>query len=351
MSVYLDKKRKTWRYDFVMEGVRYHGSQFQTKKEARKAEAERRKQVEYDLQNPQPQPRVETHMDFLTLINRRLAHVEAYFSESHFNDTLYAAKRWAKRWKKLKVEDITSEMLEKYIFERLKISSYVANKEIRQLRAMFNLGIKKKWIKENPANDLDFFPVEKKVKYVPSIVDIKKVISQGNQEQQDYLTLIWHTMARVGEINRLTWDDVSLEQQYVLLYTRKKKGGHLTPRKVKMTKEVFEILSRKNAHRDKNKPWVFWHKYYDQKKNKFVTGPYQDRKRLMENLCKKAEVKYFRYHALRHAGASLLDDQNVPISTIQKLLGHENRTTTEIYLHSMDGRDWLAMDTFERAIN
>ena len=32
-------------------------------------------------------------------------------------------------------------------------------------------------------------------------------------------------MSRVSEINRLTWDDINLEERYVILYTRKKKGG------------------------------------------------------------------------------------------------------------------------------
>jgi integrase len=46
--------------------------------------------------------------------------------------------------------------------------------------------------------------------------------------------------------------------------------------------------------------------------------------------CKKAGVKYFRFHALRHSGASIMDNSNVPIGAIQRILGHENRTTTEI---------------------
>jgi integrase len=48
---------------------------------------------------------------------------------------------------------------------------------------------------------------------------------------QDYLWTIVLTMGRVGEINRLTWHDVDFENRQVALYTRKKKGGHLTPRK------------------------------------------------------------------------------------------------------------------------
>ena len=63
----------------------------------------------------------------------------------------------------------------------------------------------------------------------------------------------------------------------------------------------------------------------------------------------KAGVRYFRYHPLRHSGASLMDNNNVPIGTIQRILGHENRSTTEIYLHSIGQAERQAMDVYERA--
>jgi integrase len=63
----------------------------------------------------------------------------------------------------------------------------------------------------------------------------------------------------------------------------------------------------------------------------------------MKGLCYQAGVKYLRYHALRHAGASALDSLGVPVATIQKLLGHENRTTTEIYLHSIGRNEYEAI--------
>jgi integrase len=64
----------------------------------------------------------------------------------------------------------------------------------------------------------------------------------------------------------------------------------------------------------------------------------------MRTLCNRAGVRYFRYHALRHFGASLLEQANVPIGSIQRLLGHENRTTTELYLHSIGESERQAMD-------
>jgi integrase len=68
----------------------------------------------------------------------------------------------------------------------------------------------------------------------------------------------------------------------------------------------------------------------------------------MKTLCKKVGVQNFRFHALRHFGASVLDCANVNIGSIQRILGHENRTTTEIYLHSMGESERKAMAIYER---
>ncbi|MGV8074189.1 MAG: tyrosine-type recombinase/integrase [Syntrophobacteraceae bacterium] len=116
-----------------------------------------------------------------------------------------------------------------------------------------------------------------------------------------------------------------------------------------MTRKLFEILSRRYASRNPNKPWVFWHTYHSSKTEELKEGPYQDRKRIMDTLCRKAGVKYFRFHALRHSGASIMETNNVPIGSIQKILGHENRSTIEIYLHTIEEAERMAISIYERA--
>jgi integrase len=153
----------------------------------------------------------------------------------------------------------------------------------------------------------------------------------------------------MSEINHLEWKDVDLEQRELILYTRKKKGSHLTPRKVPITKRLHAILIQRFQDRDKNKPWVFWHRYFSKKDSAYMEGPYRDRKRLMRTLCEKAGVKYFRFHAFRHAGATVMDNNNVPLGAIQSILGHENRSTTEIYVHALGNSARNAMDIYESA--
>ena len=288
-------------------------------------------------------------MAFLEMVNVRLDYVKAYNSRHHYQDYCYMARQWIKRWGKLTCNEITAEMIEKFILQRSRVSNYVANKEIRYLRATFNFAIKKKMLLQNPTEDLSFLPVEKRIKYIPPLEDIDKVISIASKDVQDYLWTIRETMGRVSEINRLLWNDVNLQDGYITLYTRKKRGGHLTPRRIWMTEKLHTILTERAHSRQDKHPWIFWHRYFSRKDGCWKEGPFQNRKRIMKTLCKKADVPYFRYHALRHAGASLMDSINTPIGTIQKILGHENRKTTEIYLHSFNETEKQAIRNYELA--
>jgi hypothetical protein len=175
------------------------------------------------------------------------------------------------------------------------------------------------------------------------------VILAADEDTQDYLWAIHDSMARVSEINLLCWDDGAFQDKYIILYTRKKKGAHLTPGQVPMTQRLFEILSRCFQRRKPDMPWVFWHRYWSSKAGKWCTGPFGDRKKFMKTLRRKVGVRYFRFHALRHSGASLMDGNNVPIGAIQRIPGHENRKTTRIYLHSMGQAEREAIAIFERA--
>ncbi len=44
-----------------------------------------------------------------------------------------------------------------------------------------------------------------------------------------------------------------------------------------------------------------------------------------------------------------MDSINIPLSEIQKILGHENRKTTEGYIHTTRGRSVEVMRAFEKA--
>jgi site-specific recombinase XerD len=152
--------------------------------------------------DPKQEEQTPTAMGFLELVNRRLDHVKAYNSESHYRDHIYLAKRWIKQWKHYSCGEILTDMIEPYLLKRSKVSAYTANRDLRCLRALFNFGVKRKWVQVNPTCGIPFLPVERRLKHIPPKEDVLRVIMAADPEIQDYLWTIKETMARTSEVNR-----------------------------------------------------------------------------------------------------------------------------------------------------
>ena len=64
--------------------------------------------------------------------------------------------------------------------------------------------------------------------------------------------------------------------------------------------------------------------------------PYRNRRKQIRTACKLAGVPYYSWHCIRHHVASLLaDTHKESLPTIQKMLGHQNVTTTARYIQSL----------------
>ena len=133
MSVY-SVKGKGWRYDFTRKGIRHTEAWFKTKKEAVRAEAKHREELEHPVlivQEP-------TVTGFLELVNLRLDHVKAYSSGEYYKTHLHMARRWVKKWGTSVCKDITQQGIQDFLLTRNEVSAFTANKELRHLRATFN---------------------------------------------------------------------------------------------------------------------------------------------------------------------------------------------------------------------
>ncbi len=61
-------------------------------------------------------------------------------------------------------------------------------------------------------------------------------------------------------------------------------------------------------------------------------GPNSEANKYLAQLAALARIrKHITYHTARHTCATLLVHQGVPITTVQKLLGHTSVRTTEVY--------------------
>ena len=76
-------------------------------------------------------------MAFLELVNRRLDHVKAYNSASHYRDYCYMAQEMGYKMGNLMVSEISRAMVQDLILERNRVSACTANQELRYLKGDF----------------------------------------------------------------------------------------------------------------------------------------------------------------------------------------------------------------------
>jgi len=206
-------------------------------------------------------------------------------------------------------------------------SGYAANKDRKNLVAGWNWGMKYMdpvLPAPNPCL-VEKMPEIRHPRYTPPEKDFWAVFSAASGQDRCMLLCFLHLAARRGEIFRLAWEDVDFGESNVRLATRKRQGGSLEYNWLPMTDDLHnELLAHRQGSTSK---WVF---------TEPLTGePYVNRKRWMKALCKKAGVKTFGVHAIRHLTASILAKEGVPSVQIQNILRHKKLSTTELYLHQM----------------
>jgi len=85
------------------------------------------------------------------------------------------------------------------------------------------------------------------------------------------------------------------------------------------------------------KPLFLLEKYKENLKHFFLLKENSNVNKDLQKLANLASLnKNISFHTARHTNATLLIYKGVNITTIQKLLGHRNIKTTQIYAHVMD---------------
>jgi len=153
-----------------------------------------------------------------------------------------------------------------------------------------------------------------------------------------------NTEMRKGEILGLKWDDVDLVHGFILLQITKNGERREIPINNTLMGTLKDLFAgTKERPRRIDIPYVF----YDRK----TDGRYNNVQKSFNTAMKKASIKDFRFHDLRHTFASHLVMAGVSITTIKELLGHKTLTMTLRYAHLAPSHKVKAVDVLDGAIN
>ena len=207
------------------------------------------------------------------------------------------------------LQEITSLDVEKYKQKRIKeVSPSTVNREMTCLKTIFNKA--KEWgkIKENQISSVKLFKVQNaRLRYLEK-EEIARLIQACPGYLKAIVTVALNTGMRKGEILSLKWPDIDFRNR--LIYVLQTKNREI--REIPMNDIVFRILLK--VRKNPKSPYVFCKKEGSPYRN--ITGGFT-------NALKRARIRDFRFHDLRHTFASHLVMAGIDLKTVQELLGHK----------------------------
>lgn len=328
MGLWRDKKRGDWRYSFEAVKKVYAGGGFKTKAEARAAREDRRKKVKAEAGK-----QTVTDTGFLRLVNLYLDWSERRHAAGNVNNKKVVFRKFVAFLEISEDSDydilsLSPARLAGFLATSPSQNSY--NNYRKELSALFS------WVQKihvpqfaNPCLQIEKMPSTTLEKQIPTKTEFLQLLAAAGPDDKPLLVILVHTLARIDEILRLKWQDVNFERQDLTLWTRKNRGGEWKSRIIPMNADLKAMLWSLWQRR-KQDQWVFF--------NSREGTRYLRRPKFMRRVCARAGIPHYGFHAIRHWSATYLHDvAKVPTGVLSVLLGHANRRTTEIYLHSVEG--------------
>jgi len=207
---------------------------------------------------------------------------------------------------------------------RTKVSPRTINYELRVLFTFFHWAIKRNHLFINPAAPVERFRLPKRA--LPKFMtteELKKFFGACDENERRLFMSILLTGMRKGEVEHLTWSDISFELG--VIFIQEKPEFEWKPktdeRIIPISPMLQELLLQQYAKRTSDL-LVFGN-----------TAGNRDTYMLdrLKNICQRAGIRSSTVHALRHSFGAHLRMAGVSLADIGDLLGHKDLATTQIY--------------------
>ena len=318
------KDRGKWRGVVKIKGKRFSDS-FDTKREAINWENNFRKELHQPKQA----------MSFKDFSDKYLSLAHSKYTKGTYQEKVSLVRRFTGYiGSNLRIDEILPSHIQAYLLGQATTrSNYCANRDRKNLLAMWNWGQQILDLSLNPVAKTERFPHDRKIQYVPPENDILRLLAVANRRERAFLDCYLCTGARRSEIFRLKWDDVNFEKREIRLWTRKTKDGSMEGELLPMTNQLHESLWWCWQNRTfKESPFVWLCE-----DGPHAGQPFNYRRRFLKGLCKRAGIRLFGFHSLRRYVASMLaDTHKVSAKTIQRILRHKSLQTTERYIQNLN---------------
>jgi integrase len=196
------------------------------------------------------------------------------------------------------------------------------NRHVAVIKAMFTKAVEWELVEEEVLKKVRKVKLleenNRRLRYL-SKEECQALVAECAGHLKPIVIMALNTGMRRGEILSLKWDNVDMKHGFILL--DKTKNGER--REIPINETLKATLA--DVPRRLDLPHVFI--------NPDTDLPYGDIKNAFNRACRKAGIRDFHFHDLRHTFASHLVMGGQDITTVKDLLGHKTLTMTLRYSH------------------
>lgn len=266
----------------------------------------------------------------------------------------------------IKINDIKAIQLQRYynkLYKDGKSSNVIKNLN-KLLKTFFSYAVDEGYLIKNPCSgkkivipDNEGREEQKIEVFTNEEIKILEKCLEGHRLKA-LILLALGTGLRQGELLGLQWKDIDLENKELKVQRSVKQVAVIGEDGSKEYKTIIQTPKTKNSIRTVPIPSslipVLEEQDRLQKQDRLKAGPSYIKSgfvfttelgntinsrnliRSYERLLKRADIPYRKFHSLRHTYATKLFEADVPLKTVQTLLGHSDISiTANIYTHVM----------------
>lgn len=285
---------------------------------------------------------------FETCVSAYLANLEVYGKATSRQTAGNHCNRLREFFSGLNPNTLRSEDIAGYLIDRRSkgISDQTIRRELATLRALLNFSRKGGIISTVPEIALPRVP-RRRLPNILSREEIKRVLEAADRDWiEGVLRVALATGLRNSEIRNLQWADLDLQTGELRVSNKEDwTTKNRQERAVYISQSVLDWLCSWRSRCDFSQPtdWIFANRFG----NRYTTT----------NICKQVRETFKRagayrkgrqtLHAIRHTVATEMLGNGVDINLVRDWLGHQEISTTALYLHVRDDRKRAAANKID----